>query len=229
LNNVNKATELPELASRNELFGFFRGYFITTRQTFATLPDLVAGYQSAACKGLCCQLTKPSQRPQPREGRSNALEYATRDQYEIPRSQITLIKKLGAGNFGEVWKGTWQGRVEVAVKTLKPGTMSPEAFLQEAEIMKKFSHPHLVAMYAVCTDQEPFYIITEFMCNGALLDFLRKEDGKGKLTFDNLISISAQVSLQDFESISVFQRPSGFSPLTFELCKQSDRATRQTV
>ena len=49
--------------------------------------------------------------------------------------------------------GTWQGRVEVAVKTLKPNTMSPEAFLQEAEIMKKFSHPHLVAMYAVCTDQ----------------------------------------------------------------------------
>ena len=144
-------------------------------------------------KGLCCQLTKPAQRPQPREGRSNALEYATRDQYEIPRSQINLIKKLGAGNFGEVWKGTWQGRVEVAVKTLKPNTMSPEAFLQEAEIMKKFSHPHLVAMYAVCTDQEPFYIITEFMCNGALLDFLRKEDGKGKLTFDNLISISAQV------------------------------------
>ena len=84
--------------------------------------------------------------------------------------------------------------------------MSPEAFLQEAEIMKKFSHPHLVAMYAVCTDQEPFYIITEFMCNGALLDFLRKEDGKGKLTFDNLISISAQVSLQDFESISVFPK-----------------------
>ena len=81
----------------------------------------------------------------------------------------------------------------MAVKTLKPNTMSPEAFLQEAEIMKKFSHPHLVAMYAVCTDQEPFYIITEFMCNGALLDFLRKEDGKGKLTFDNLISISAQV------------------------------------
>ena len=170
-----------------------RGYFITTRQTFATLNDLVVGYQSTQCKGLCCQLTKPCQKPQPREGRSNALEYATRDQYEIPRSQINLMKKLGAGNFGEVWKATWQGRVEVAVKTLKPGTMSPEAFLQEAEIMKKFSHPHLVAMYAVCTDQEPFYIITEFMCNGALLDFLRKEDGKGKLTFDNLISISAQV------------------------------------
>jgi len=69
------------------------------------LPELVAGYQSALCKGLCCQLTKPCTRQQPRDGRGNALEYATRDQYEIPRSQITLMKKLGAGNFGEVWKG----------------------------------------------------------------------------------------------------------------------------
>ena len=76
-----------------------------------------------------------------------------------------FFSNTGAGNFGEVWKGTWQGRVEVAVKTLKPGTMSPEAFLQEAEIMKKFSHPHLVAMYAVCTDQEPFYIITGKILN----------------------------------------------------------------
>ena len=81
-------------------------------------------------KGLCCQLTKACPRPAPSEARSNALEYATRDQYEIPKSQIQLLRKLGAGNFGEVWKGSWQNRVDVAVKTLKPGTMSPEAFLQ---------------------------------------------------------------------------------------------------
>ena len=88
------------------------------------------GYQTTLCKGLCCQLTKPCPKPTPKEGRSNALEYATRDQYEIPKSQIQLLRKLGAGNFGEVWKGSWQNRVDVAVKTLKPGTMSPEAFLQ---------------------------------------------------------------------------------------------------
>jgi tyrosine-protein kinase Src len=170
-----------------------RGYYITTRQTFNSLVELVAGYSSAECKGLCCQLTTPAPRLKPRsDAKNNALEYATRDQYEIPRTQITLTKKLGAGNFGEVWKGTWQGRVDVAVKTLKTGTMEPEAFLQEAEIMKKFSHPHLVAMYAVCTDMEPFYIITEFMCNGSLLHFLRQE-GTKKVTFDNLLSISAQV------------------------------------
>ena len=96
-----------------------------------------------------------------------------------------------------MYQGTWQGKVDVAVKTLKPNTMSPEAFLQEAEIMKKFSHPHLVAMYAVCTEQEPFYIITEYMCNGALLDFLRKEtEGGAKHQFDSLISIAAQVNFK---------------------------------
>ena len=87
--------------------------------------------------GLCCQLTKPCPKPTPKEGRSNALEYATRDQYEIPKSQITLMKKLGAGNFGEVWKGQWQGRIDVAVKTLKPNTMSPEAFLQVTFLILK--------------------------------------------------------------------------------------------
>ena len=104
--------------------------------------------------------------------------------------------------------GTWQGRVEVAVKTLKPNTMSPEAFLEEAEIMKKFSHPHLVAMYAICKDQEPFYIITEYMCNGALLDYLRKESETkaGKLTFDNLISIAAQVWRNKILSLDTYIR-----------------------
>ena len=35
-----------------------RGYYITTRQTFNTLEDLVAGYSTAECKGLCCQITR---------------------------------------------------------------------------------------------------------------------------------------------------------------------------
>ena len=40
-----------------------RGYFITTRQTFNSLLELVEGYQSTSCKGLCCQLTKPCPKP----------------------------------------------------------------------------------------------------------------------------------------------------------------------
>ena len=45
--------------------------------------------------------------------------------------------------------GLWNGTTEVAVKTLKPGTMSPEAFLEEAKIMKMLRHEKLVSLYAV--------------------------------------------------------------------------------
>lgn len=61
--------------------------------------------------------------------------------------------------------GTWNGTTKVAIKTLKPGTMSPEAFLQEAQIMKKLRHDKLVPLYAVVSE-EPIYIVTEYMSKG---------------------------------------------------------------
>lgn len=61
--------------------------------------------------------------------------------------------------------GTWNGTTKVAVKTLKPGTMSPEAFLEEAQIMKRLRHDKLVQLYAVVSE-EPIYIVTEFMSQG---------------------------------------------------------------
>ena len=54
--------------------------------------------------------------------------------------------------------GTWNQTTKVAIKTLKAGTMSPQAFLQEAAIMKKCRHEKLVQLYAVCSEQEPIYI-----------------------------------------------------------------------
>lgn len=53
----------------------------------------------------------------------------------------------------------------MAIKTLKPGTMSPEAFLQEAQVMKKLRHEKLVQLYAVVSE-EPIYIVTEYMGQG---------------------------------------------------------------
>lgn len=84
---------------------------------------------------------------------------------------------LGAGTRGRAgrepaltkcrrrWAGTWNCSTKVAVKTLKPGTMSPKAFLEEAQIMKLLRHDKLVQLYAVVSE-EPIYIVTEFMCHG---------------------------------------------------------------
>lgn len=51
--------------------------------------------------------------------------------------------------------------------------MDPKDFLAEAQIMKKLRHPKLIQLYAVCTHDEPIYIITELMKNGSLLEFLQ--------------------------------------------------------
>lgn len=53
------------------------------------------------------------------------------------------------------------------------GTMDPKDFLAEAQIMKKLRHQKLIQLYAVCTLEEPIYIITELMKNGSLLEYLQ--------------------------------------------------------
>ena len=50
---------------------------------------------------------------------------------------------------------------------MKPGSMSVEAFLMEANLMKTHQHDKLVRLNAVVTKEEPIYIITEFMEKGA--------------------------------------------------------------
>jgi len=41
---------------------------------------------------------------------------------------------------------------------------------------------------------EPIYIVTEFMCHGSLLDYLRKGDGRSSIFIDH-VDMAAQVGL----------------------------------
>ncbi|XP_069751197.1 proto-oncogene tyrosine-protein kinase Yrk-like isoform X2 [Narcine bancroftii] len=161
------------------------GYYITTRAQFETVPQLVHHYTDHT-DGLCQVLTKvcPSEIPQ-------TLGLG-KDAWEINRQSLSLDKKLGQGCFGDVFMGTWNGTTKVAVKTLKPGTMSPEAFLEEAQIMKRLRHDKLVQLYAVVSE-EPIYIVTEFMTQGSLLDFLKDGDGR-ILKLPQLVDMAAQIA-----------------------------------
>ena len=49
------------------------------------------------------------------------LSHTTRDQWEIERNSLKFVRKLGHGQFGEVWEGLWNNTTPVAIKTLKPG------------------------------------------------------------------------------------------------------------
>ncbi|KAK8739235.1 hypothetical protein OTU49_003538 [Cherax quadricarinatus] len=166
------------------------GFFIARRTTFRTLQELVEHYSKDA-DGLCVNLRKPCiqviEKPV-----TAGLSHNTRDQWEIDRSSLKFVRKLGHGQFGEVWEGLWNNTTPVAIKTLKPGTMDPKDFLAEAQIMKKLRHQKLIQLYAVCTLEEPIYIITELMKNGSLLEYLQ---GKGRgLKLNNLIDMAAQIA-----------------------------------
>ncbi|XP_064625819.1 proto-oncogene tyrosine-protein kinase Yrk-like isoform X1 [Lineus longissimus] len=165
------------------------GCYITTRKTLPSINELAKHYQSFA-DGLCCRLTKPCPKPKPTMW---DMSRETKDQWEIDRKQLVLSVKLGAGQFGEVWRGKWNATTDVAVKMLKIGTMSPEAFLEEAHIMKKCRHDKLVQLYAVCSGEEPIYIVTELMTRGALLSYLRDAEGR-TLELPKLVDMAAQIA-----------------------------------
>lgn len=169
------------------------GFFIARRTTFRTLQELVEHYSKDA-DGLCVNLRKPC--VQVEKPVTGGLSHSTRDQWEIDRSSLKFVRKLGHGQFGEVWEGLWNNTTPVAIKTLKPGTMDPKDFLAEAQIMKRLRHLKLIQLYAVCTMEEPIYIITELMKNGSLLEYLQgKGTGKGRnLKLNQLIDMSAQIA-----------------------------------
>ena len=92
-----------------------------------------------------------------------------------------------------MWEGVLNGKTPVAIKSYKPGTMSPDEFLVEAQIMKQLNHEKLIKLYAVCTREEPIYIITELMKFGILLGYLQKGEGQN-LKLPKLIGIAVQVT-----------------------------------
>ncbi|VEL35984.1 unnamed protein product [Protopolystoma xenopodis] len=68
-----------------------------------------------------------------------------------------------------------------------------EDFLQEAQTMKRLHHPHLIQLYAVCTQSAPFYLVTELMSKGALLMHLQSSEGR-RLSLHSLVVMAAQIA-----------------------------------
>ncbi|KAH9519678.1 hypothetical protein Btru_003301 [Bulinus truncatus] len=165
------------------------GCYITSKSVFSTHSELIRHYQTKE-EGLCRKLTSPCPKPKPV---MDDLSVETKDLWEIPRETLTLETLLGSGQFGEVYKGKWKGTTDVAIKTLKQGSMSVAHFLQEAQIMKMLRHDKLVRLYAVCTKEEPIFIVTELMSNGSLLEYLRGDKNR-LISLPNLIDMGSQIA-----------------------------------
>ncbi|KAK7084452.1 Tyrosine-protein kinase abl1 [Halocaridina rubra] len=142
--------------------------YVSSEFRFNTLAELVH-HHSQHADGLITQLLYPA----PKRNKPTVFGL-TPDEWEIERTDIAMKHKLGGGQYGDVYEALWKRyNICVAVKTLKEDTMALKDFLEEAAIMKAMKHPNLVQLLGVCTREPPFYIVTEFMTRGNLLDYLR--------------------------------------------------------
>lgn len=93
----------------------------------------------------------------------------------IDPQHVSLSSALGAGEFGEVYKGVWKskhGSVEVAVKTLhhkekgraSGGSNGRVELLKEAATMGQFNHPNVVGLHGV-VDTTDTVSMTAFIVN----------------------------------------------------------------
>ncbi|KAL3871697.1 hypothetical protein ACJMK2_039681 [Sinanodonta woodiana] len=150
--------------------------YVTVEHRFNTLAELVH-HHSTHADGLVTTLLYPA----PKRNKPTVFGLSPEpDRWEIERTEIAMKHRLGGGQYGDVYEAIWKRyNKTVAVKTLKEDTMALKDFLEEASIMKEMKHPNLVQLLGVCTREPPFYIVTEFMTHGNLLDFMRssnKED-----------------------------------------------------
>lgn len=100
---------------------------------------------------------------------------------------IEVHEKLGGGQFGEVYKGRWQGTTDVALKKLRD-MESLEDFQREATMLQSLTHPNIVQFLGLFTDtNQNTYIVTEYLAKGSLDSLLRKE--KQHLTTVDLLGM----------------------------------------
>ena len=64
------------------------------------------------------------------------------------------------------------------MKTLKEGSSAEtkDSFIQEVTLMSVLHHENILKLLAVSTEEEPFCMVFEFMVNGDLNQYLRKND-----------------------------------------------------
>ncbi|XP_044009264.1 probable serine/threonine-protein kinase nek3 isoform X2 [Aphidius gifuensis] len=177
-----------EISCRKDALNLENGDFKTSIEKAITkLPRI---------QHLCHDAEKPPPPPPP---------HSQESRWEFPRDKLRLQTVLGQGNFGQVWKAEaddltgHQGTTRlVAVKTVKEGSSARENedLVRELEIMQQLgNHPNVVTLLGCCTEEEPHYLILEYVMYGKLLAYLR--DHRTRQDFYNFSEDSAALTSRD--------------------------------
>ncbi|XP_077122541.1 tyrosine-protein kinase ITK/TSK [Ranitomeya variabilis] len=148
-------------------------YYLAEKIVFSNIPELIHYHQHNG-GGLVTRLRHPVCCWKETTPITAGLSYG---KWEIDPTHLTFVQEIGSGQFGVVKLASWQGTRKVAVKMIREGMMSEEDFVEEAQVLMKISHPKLVQLLGVSTQQVPIVLVFEFMEHGSLNDFLRRNRG----------------------------------------------------
>ncbi|XP_062162375.1 cysteine-rich receptor-like protein kinase 10 isoform X2 [Alnus glutinosa] len=153
---------LPSCRIRYEIYPFYR---MLNARTSPPMPAII---------------------PPPPPG-SLQFDFAT---VEAATAKFSDDNKLGAGGFGEVYKGTLPNKQEVAVKRLSKRSGQGEGeFKNEIELVAKLHHKNLVRLLGFCLEGEEKILIYEFVPNKSLDYFLYDPQRQGQLDWSKRYKI----------------------------------------
>nr|XP_020442320.1 tyrosine-protein kinase Tec isoform X1 [Monopterus albus] len=185
-----------------ETHGSPKQFYLSEKHQFSSIPELIE-YHKHNAAGLVTRLRYPAGEQDKSAPSTAGFSY---EKWEINPSELTFMKEVGSGQFGVVKLGKWRAQHKVAIKTMREGAMYEEDFIEEAKIMMRLSHPNLVQLYGICSQQRPVYIVTEFMEHGCLLSFLQQR--RGSFSLGSLLSMCLDVSegMEHLEANSFIHR-----------------------
>eukprot|EP01094_Clydonella_sp_ATCC50884_P029028 TRINITY_DN892_c0_g1_i1.p1 TRINITY_DN892_c0_g1~~TRINITY_DN892_c0_g1_i1.p1 ORF type:complete len:569 (-),score=165.69 TRINITY_DN892_c0_g1_i1:308-2014(-) len=118
---------------------------------------------------------QPQYVPPPQHEKVELHGEAVSGGFALSYNELKFEQKIGAGGFGEVWKGEWAG-TKVAIKKILTVNMKPEdiaIFAKEISLTSKLRHPNIVPFLGACFEPE-FCLVIEFCEHGSLFHALQK-------------------------------------------------------
>ncbi|XP_063283196.1 discoidin domain-containing receptor 2 isoform X2 [Pelobates fuscus] len=123
---------------------------------------------------------------------------------EFPRNHLTFKEKLGEGQFGEVHLCEAEGVEEFLDKDLILDATASQSTLVAVKMLRadanknaRLKDPNIIRLLAVCIAEDPLCMITEYMENGDLNQFLSRhqpEGGTAVISYNDLRHMAAQIA-----------------------------------